>query len=165
MNYKEESELYSKVPKDLQKIASLVKLMESSFRIPFTNRTFGLEPLIGMIPILGDASGFLISAGIMLVLLRNNASGEVIAKMFGNMLIDMLLAVMPFLGNIIDFFFKTNQRNLTLALEHYQQGKHQGSASKILFPVFIGLFIAFVILLTAMVFLTYFIFNIIKDLL
>jgi hypothetical protein len=108
----EEKELYQKVPKDLRDIAKVVKLMESSFRIPFTNRTFGLEPIIGLVPVIGDSFGFIITSWIMITLLKNGASGKVIAKMFVNIFIDLALAFMPVLGNIIDFFFKTNQRNL-----------------------------------------------------
>lgn len=159
-----EKELYQKVPKDLRDIARVVKLMDSSFRIPFTNRTFGLEPIIGLVPVVGDAIGFIITSWIMITLLRNNASGKVIAKMFINIFIDLALAFMPVLGNIIDFFFKTNQRNLVLAVEHYQYGKNQGSAMSVLLPVMIGLSIIFFTMMTGMIVILYYIIQFLQTL-
>lgn len=149
----EEKELYQKVPKDLRDIAKVVKLMESSFRIPFTNRTFGLEPIIGLVPVIGDSFGFIITSWIMITLLKNGASGKVIAKMFVNIFIDLALAFMPVLGNIIDFFFKTNQRNLSLAVEHYQYGTNQGSAKSVILPIILGLSVMFITMLVGSIFL------------
>lgn len=139
----QEERIYGEVPPELLRIARIVKLMDSSIRIPGTNKTFGIEPLIGLIPVVGDIIDFGISAWIMLVLLQNNASGRVKAKMVLNVGIDALLMFIPVLGNIIDFFYKANQRNLILALEHYEQGKHQGSAWPVLLPVFLALLIMF----------------------
>ena len=149
----EEKELYQKVPKDLRDIAKVVKLMESSFRIPFTNRTFGLEPIIGLVPVIGDSIGFIVTSWIMVTLLRNGASGKVIAKMFINIFIDVALAFMPVLGNVIDFFFKTNQRNLSLAVEHYQYGTNQGSAKSVILPIILGLSVMFITMLVGTIFL------------
>ena len=159
-----ESELYNKVPQDFKNIAKVVKLMESSFKIPFTNMTFGLEPIIGLVPVLGDALGFIITSWIMISLLRNGASGKVIVKMFFNIFIDLALTFMPFLGNILDFFFKTNQRNLTLAIEHYQYGKNQGSAKSVLLPVIIGLGLIFLTMIAGSITILYFIIQFIQNL-
>lgn len=153
----QEENIYNNVPKDLQDIARVVKLMESSIRIPFLNRTIGLEPIIGMIPVLGDVIGFVISAWIMVTLVRNNGSGKVIAKMSLNVIIDILLTFIPVLGNVLDFFFKTNQRNLVLALEHYQYGKNQGSAWSVIIPVVLVLTAIFALFITITVALIYFI--------
>ena len=155
----EEKELYQKVPKDLRDIAKVVKLMESSFRIPFTNRTFGLEPIIGLVPVIGDSFGFIITSWIMITLLKNGASGKVIAKMFVNIFIDLALAFMPVLGNIIDFFFKTNQRNLSLAVEHYQYGTNQGSAKSVILPIILGLSVMFITMLVGTIFLVIYFFQ------
>ncbi|HUH75361.1 MAG TPA: DUF4112 domain-containing protein [Chitinophagales bacterium] len=152
-----ETELYKKVPQELRDISKVVKLMESSFRIPFTNRTFGLEPIIGLVPIIGDSIGFIVSSWIMVALLRNGASGKVIAKMFINIFIDIALAFMPVIGNILDFFFKTNQRNLVLAVEHYQYGKNQGTAKSVLLPIILGLSFIFVTMVIGMIVIFYYI--------
>ncbi|MCO5230491.1 MAG: DUF4112 domain-containing protein [Chitinophagales bacterium] len=156
--------LYQQVPKDLQNISRIVKLMDSSIYVPFIGRTIGLEPIIGLVPVLGGYVGFIISGSIMVALLRNNASGKVIAKMSVNMLIDMLLNLVPFLGSILDFFFKTNERNLTLALEHYQYGKNHGSAWGVLFPIILVIFGFSILALVAMIYLFYAIFSLAQGL-
>lgn len=154
-----ETVLYQKVPQDLRDIARIVKLMESSIRIPFTNRTFGIEPIIGLVPVVGDGVAFIITSWIMITLLRNGASGKVIAKMFVNIFIDLALAFMPVLGNIIDFFFKTNQRNLALAIEHYEYGTNQGSAKSVVLPIIIGLSVMFITMIVGTIFLVIYFFN------
>ncbi|MCO5248587.1 MAG: DUF4112 domain-containing protein [Chitinophagales bacterium] len=123
------------VPKSLQQVAYLSKLLDSSIRIPFSNISIGLEPILGLVPILGDSIGFIMSSYIMVILWRNNGSGKLLAKMSLNMMVDALLAVIPVLGNILDFFVKTNERNLKLALEYYEEDKHQGSAWAVIVPV------------------------------
>lgn len=150
-----EERIYNNVPKDLQDIARVVRLMDSSIRIPFLNRTIGIEPIIGMVPVLGDFIGFIISGWIMITLLRNNGSGKVIAKMSLNIIIDVLLTFIPVLGNVMDFFFKTNQRNLELALDHYQYGKNQGSAWSVIIPVMLILALIFSLFITVTIFLIY----------
>lgn len=150
-----EERIYTNVPRDLQDIARVVRLMDSSIRIPFLNRTIGLEPIIGMVPVLGDFIGFIISGWIMIALLRNNGSGKVIAKMSLNIVIDVLLTFIPVLGSVLDFFFKTNQRNLELALDHYQYGKNQGSAWSVIIPVMLILALIFSLFISVSIFLIY----------
>lgn len=142
-----EEDIYKNVPKDLQDIARIVKLMESSIKIPFLNRTIGIEPIIGMFPVVGNIVTFVITSSIMVALVRNNGSGKVIAKMCLNIIIDFMITSVPILGNILDFFFKANQRNLELALNHYRHGQHQGSAWTVIIPVLavlIGIFTVFI---------------------
>lgn len=156
---KREEELYRNVPRDLQNVASLVKLMDSSIKIPFLNRTIGIEPIIGMVPVLGNIISFGITAWIMIALLRNNGSGKVIAKMSLNIIIDFMITSVPIVGNILDFFFKANQRNLELALDHYRYGNNQGSALSVIIPVILLLVAIFGIFIALFVFLIYLLIN------
>ena len=52
------------------------------------------------------------------------------------MLLDALVSVVPFLGDIFDVFYKANRRNFKLLVEHYHEGKHEGSA---VFPVMVAI--------------------------
>jgi hypothetical protein len=69
------------IPPQLQKIAKLTKLMDSQFRVPGTNFTFGIDPIIGLIPGLGDLLDYGISAYILVAMVQNGASGRSVAKM------------------------------------------------------------------------------------
>ncbi|MEO8173081.1 MAG: DUF4112 domain-containing protein [Sediminibacterium sp.] len=125
----------------LKQLRFLTKLMDSQFRIPGTNIRFGLDPLIGLIPGAGDFAGFVVSAFMLTKLTKNGASGFVVARMVFNIVLDASLGTIPVLGDIFDFTFKANQRNLKLLQEHYVEGRHKGGAWKVLLPVLLLLFL------------------------
>lgn len=134
------------IPPSLQKIAQVVKLMDSQFRIPGTTITFGLDPIIGLIPGLGDLADYAISAFLLVSMVRNGASGRSVAKMIVNITIDGLVGLIPLLGRFFDVFYKANRRNLVLAIEHFDEGKHQGSAWPVVLPILGVLTLIFVAL-------------------
>lgn len=101
--------------------------MDEQFRLPGTRFRFGIDPIINLFPVLGDFTGFLISAGMLLAVARNGASSKLIALMSINILVDSIIGPIPVIGNIFDFYFKSNTRNLKLMQEYFVQGKHQGS--------------------------------------
>jgi hypothetical protein len=70
---------------------------------------------------------------------KNGASGYLLARMILNVLIDTILGMIPFIGDIFDFAFKANIRNLKLMHQHYAEGRHRGSAWKIILPILIVL--------------------------
>ncbi len=123
------------IPPQLQKLAKFTKLMDSQFKIPGTSITFGIDPIIGLVPYLGDLVDYCISAYLMIAMVKNGASGRAVAKMIINITIDGIVGLIPFLGRIFDVFYKANRRNLILAVEHFEEGKHQGSAWPIVVPI------------------------------
>ncbi|MGI8637481.1 MAG: DUF4112 domain-containing protein [Segetibacter sp.] len=127
----------------LRYLDSLAKLMDSQFKIPGTNMRFGLDPIIGLIPGAGDLSTFAISAFMLFVMIRNGASGFVLARMILNVLIDTLIGSIPLIGDVFDFGFKSNTKNMRLMREHYIEGRHRGSAWKVILPVLIIFFALF----------------------
>jgi hypothetical protein len=119
----------------------LARLMDSQFKIPGTNIRFGLDPLIGLIPGIGDFAGFLISGYMLSELARNGASGFVLARMTLNIVIDALIGSIPLVGDLFDAGFKANEKNIRLMREHYIEGRHKGSAKKVIIPLLLILFI------------------------
>lgn len=115
----------------------LAKLMDAQFAIPGTNIRFGLDALIGLIPGAGDLSTFAISGYMLFIMAKNGASGFVLARMVLNILIDAIVGAVPVLGDIFDIAFKANMRNMQLMNQYYKEGKHRGSAWKIIIPVLI----------------------------
>ena len=113
----------------------LAKLMDSQFRIPGTTIRFGLDAIIGLIPFGGDFATFIISAMILTTLAKRGASGYLLARMTMNIVIDALIGAIPIIGDIFDVSFKANERNLKLMREHYYQGRHKGSAAKVVIPL------------------------------
>lgn len=125
----------------LKEISYLAKLMDAQFRIPGTDIRFGLDGIIGLIPGAGDLSTFAVSGYMLLLMARNGASGYVLARMVVNILVDVIVGAIPLIGDLFDIVFKANMRNLRLMQEHYQEGRHRGSAMKIIVPVLIILFL------------------------
>ncbi len=119
------------IPK-MRWVSRLSYLMDQQFRFPGTNFRFGLDPVLNLIPIAGDMAGFLISGGLLLALVRKGASNKVVVLMTLNILLDATIGAIPVIGQIFDFFFKANSRNLKLMKEHYLENKHQGSGKGII---------------------------------
>jgi hypothetical protein len=107
--------------------------------------------LIGLIPLAGDAVTFVLSSAIALGIVRKGASGKVIALMIGNILLDTIIGSIPVLGNLFDFAFKANTRNIHLLKKHYEEGKYQGSG----WPIVIAVGIVLLLLFVGMIYLFY----------
>jgi hypothetical protein len=119
----------------MRQLESMAKWMDSRFRIPGTNIRFGLDALLGLVPGAGDLSTFALSSYMLYIMAQNGASGFVMARMALNVLIDGIIGSIPLIGDIFDVGFKANMRNLRLMQEHYREGRHRGSAWKVIIPV------------------------------
>lgn len=135
----------SNLPKELQNVSKLVKLMDSAFKIPGTNRTFGIDPILNLIPYGGAIAGFAISSYLILSMIKNGASSKVLGKMIGNIILDAIVGAIPILGTVFDFMFKANKRNLILATEYFEEGKHRGSILPYLIPILILFFLMLIL--------------------
>ena len=119
----------------LRWIESISTFLDNQFRVPGTNFRFGLDPILSFIPFGGSAASFAISAGLVLTMVKHGVSRKVLIFMLGNLLLDAMVGSIPVLGNIFDFFFKANQRNVNLLKRHYQEGKYTGSGTGVLVAV------------------------------
>jgi hypothetical protein len=138
----------------LNRLDSISKLMDSQFKIPGTNIRFGLDPILGLFPFLGNLAGYLVSTYLLFEMYRNGASGKLLVKMTGNIILDAIFGTIPYIGIIPDVWYKANNRNMRLLKEHYEEGRHQGTGWGIILIVFAVLFglIGFLIYLTALLF-------------
>ena len=74
---------------------------------------------------------------------RHGISGKLVLKMIGNIWIDGAVGTVPLLGDIFDFRYKANRRNVELVKEHFTEGRHRGSA---LWIILLILFMIFLLL-------------------
>lgn len=127
-----------------QRLERYADWLDTKFRIPGTQITFGLDFIMGLIPGVGDAFGVLLSTGLLLMMIRKGASGRAVALMVLNVLIDGLVGMIPVIGDVFDLFFKANKRNLNIYQDHFEEGKHMGGAGWVILIVvaYIGLTIA-----------------------
>lgn len=102
-----------------QHLERIALLMDKAIRIPGTDITFGLDPIIGFLfPVAGDAIGAIVSAYIVLVSMRYGLPKIVIARMVFNIAADFVVGSIPFLGDAADVVWKVNTRNLRLLNKH-----------------------------------------------
>ena len=103
---------------ELRRLRSLAKLLDSAIAIPGTSFRFGLDPILGLIPGGGDIAGAALAGFIVLVALRDGAPAAVVWRMLANVGIDTVIGSVPILGDLFDFAYKSNMKNVDL-LEAY----------------------------------------------
>ncbi|MBC7566188.1 MAG: DUF4112 domain-containing protein [Pedobacter sp.] len=110
-------------------------LMDEQFRFPGTKFRFGLDPILNLVPFVGDMAGLLISGGLLVATARKGASNKLVVLMSVNILLDATVGAIPVIGQIFDFFFKANTRNIKLMSAHYLENKHQGSGKNVIYLI------------------------------
>ncbi len=87
---------------------------DSNIRIPFTSFRLGLSPIIGLVPVVGDFIGLVLSLYVLYEARRVGASKRVQLKMIRNMVIEFLGGLVPVIGDAFDAVYKANTRNTEL---------------------------------------------------
>ena len=112
-----------------QRIEALEKLMERMFVIPGLNRPVGLDVILDLIPIAGSTAAAALG-GYMAWEARNlGMSKRQVSRMAGNVGVDWLLGLIPWVGAIPDLFFRSNSRNLKIIKRHLD--KHHAATATI----------------------------------
>lgn len=99
---------------ELRRLRRLAWVLDASLRVPGTRFRVGVDGLIGLVPGVGDLAGGLVSAWLVWRAHRLGARRRVLARMAGNALVEAVLGTVPVLGDLFDFGFKANLRNVRL---------------------------------------------------
>ena len=102
----------------MQRLRRLARLMDNAVNLPGTRFRIGLDPLLGLIPGAGDAVTACISLYMIVQARRLGVSNQVLTAMVVNVAVDALVGAVPVLGDLFDFAFKANSRNLVLLEKH-----------------------------------------------
>ena len=98
----------------IARLEAIAKLLDVAFILPGTNIRYGIDGLIGLIPVVGD----IITTAISLWLVREaralGAPRYLIARMLGNVALDGVVGLVPFAGDAFDVMFRANMRNVRL---------------------------------------------------
>jgi hypothetical protein len=98
---------------------SLTRLLDRAIRIPGTDIYIGLDPILGaLLPELGDALTAVLSLGLLALAIRERVPKLVLLRMVVNIAIDALVGAIPLIGDVFDFAFKANEKNLALIERH-----------------------------------------------
>ena len=125
----------------LDALRKVAQLLDSAFVIPGTSYRVGLDPILGLVPGLGDLVSPLFTIGILWQARELAIPRVVQLRMIFNVAIDSLLGAVPVVGDLFDFAWKANIKNLAL-LERHAQEEHTASASDWLF---VGLMVALLV--------------------
>jgi hypothetical protein len=101
-----------------QRLEAMEHLLEGLFTIPGTNRKVGLDVILNVIPIGGDVIAAAMGSWIVWEARNLGMSKLQMARMFGNVGTDFMLGLIPLIGAVPDFFFRSNTRNLRIIKKH-----------------------------------------------
>lgn len=107
-----------KLPPDLVALRRFAYWMDEAFVLPGTNIRVGLDALIGLIPGIGDIIGAVLSTWIIVGAMRHRVRAFVIARMIGNIVIDLVFGAVPVAGDVFDFMYEENILNMRLLEKH-----------------------------------------------
>lgn len=103
----------------LQRLRALAWLLDRSIGVGPKAR-FGLDPILGLVPGVGDWLGGLLSLYIVYEGMRLGLSWPVIGRMLGNVAVETVAGAVPVAGDVFDFWWQANIRNLQLVEKHYR---------------------------------------------
>jgi hypothetical protein len=103
------------VADEIARLEWLADLLDSRFRIPGTQIRFGLDPLVGLVPVAGDFIGLLASLYIVVELADLGLPLFTKLRMLTNILLDFFVGSVPLVGDVLDVAIRVNRKNLALA--------------------------------------------------
>jgi hypothetical protein len=138
-----------KLPPDLVALRRFAFVMDEAFTIPGTRFHIGADALLGLIPGIGDIIGGVLSTWIIAGALRHRVPSPIIVRMVWNIALDLLLGAVPLAGDVFDFLFEENMKNMRLLEKHRDRGRPPRSTAAIAFVI--TAIVLFVILLSTFI--------------
>ena len=120
-----------------QRIAALrhvARLLDSAYQVPGTTFRIGLDPIVGVVPGIGDLISPLFTVALLWQSHDLNLPRVVQMRMLFNVAIDTFIGIVPVVGDLFDFAWKANDMNMAL-LERYAYEERSASARDWLFVI------------------------------
>ena len=108
------------------RVEAMEKVLERAFVIPGINRPIGLDSIVGLVPVVGDFVTALMGAYIVWEARNLGMSKLQLTRMAANVGIDTALGAIPFAGDVFDFFWRSNTKNLKIIRKHLDK-HHPGT--------------------------------------
>ena len=133
----------------LKRLHQLSRLLDNIITIPGTQVGIGLDPIIGLLPIGGDALGLIFSFYIIIEAAQLGVPAATLGRMVMNVIVDSLVGAIPMLGDLFDFAWRANNYNIILleaALKSPHQNKKADNSFILIFSI--GLFLLAIVLIS-----------------
>ena len=114
----------------IEQLRRLAWTLDALGRVPGTRLRFGLDSIIGLTPVVGDAIMSTISLYIVFEAARLGLPRHKIGRMLANVAIEAAVGSVPLLGDIFDTFWKANLRNVAIIHAHLAQGRDFAEPSR-----------------------------------
>ena len=111
-------------------------------RLAYWLDAVGLDPLLGLVPGLGDAAGALLAAWILIEAVRLGAPRATLVRMASNIAIDALVGAVPVLGDVFDVVWKANLKNVALLERHAFDPAAAGKSDRGFVALLVGAVVA-----------------------
>lgn len=141
----------------INRLERLADLSDSKFKVPGTNIPIGLDAIIGLIPVVGEIIGLVMSFYIFGQAQKIRVPLLLKMRMLINIFIDFAIGFIPLVGDIADIGFRANIRNITLILEHIESERDkqkrislESNHSFVLISLFILIIICFFLIVMAL---------------
>lgn len=131
--------------KRLEGLRKVARLLDSAFVVPGTSYRIGLDPVLGLIPGIGDLISPLFTIGVLWQAHDLGLPRVVQMRMVFNVAIDGLLGVVPLAGDVFDFVWKANDKNMAM-LEAHSYEERPASAGDWIFVLSLVVLVAVVAL-------------------
>ncbi|NLD85103.1 MAG: DUF4112 domain-containing protein [Actinomycetales bacterium] len=103
--------------------AGLARVLDDLVRVPGTRYRVGVDPVIGVIPGVGDAVATVVAGIVLVEAVRNRVPVRILFRIGWNYLVDAILGVIPFVGDVADVAHKATSKNLRLVNRTIAEGK------------------------------------------
>jgi len=122
----------------------LAIIMDGLLRVPGTKFRFGLNPLIDLVPGIGDVSAAFVSTSVLVYAVTRGLPKILLARMALNILINEVVGIVPVLGSVFAFWFRANKRNYELLQRHIELPNRARKSDWIFVLAVLGLLIGII---------------------
>jgi hypothetical protein len=129
---------------DMEGLDRMARLLDDLIRIPFLNIRIGLDPILGLIPWVGDTLTAFFSIYLIGSAIQYRTPKVIILRMAMNVAFDYLLGIIPFIGDASDFFVKSNRWNMDLLRRYAQKRRRPGLSDYLFVTVVIGALVSLI---------------------
>jgi hypothetical protein len=106
-----------------QRVEDLAHLLDDAFRLGGSRLRFGLDPLIGLVPVVGDVLATAWGVSILIIARQVGLPASVLLEMASNLFVNGLIGAVPLFGDLFSFQYKCHAKNATLLLRAIKHGE------------------------------------------